>query len=179
MANGNRPLITLIRPGFTVRWQPPRYCGDETQLIFHIKVMSDEDRRRWQHRLSEAQVRAGRESDPDLSEKISLDAMAVYRVAFVGPIENVPGWIVGHEGVEETFTVGDPDKVLKVINSIPGNDGKALESAISNINTLEAGMLKNSNCSSASPSTRKDEPASSAETASDSSASETTETPDE
>jgi hypothetical protein len=147
MTDENRPdVIVAVRPGETIPWQPPRYHGDLSKPIYHIKVMTGRDRRKWQARLSKAEVEASREKNPELAEKISQDAMNEYLLAFVHIVENVPGWAVGME-TEETVTVQTPTALLQWLECIPGNDDKMIDQAIWSISTLEAGSVKNLICS--------------------------------
>jgi hypothetical protein len=59
----------------------------------------------------------------------------------------------GEDG-NKTFTVSQPDKLLKAIYALPSNDGKALDNAIWNVQALIAGTAeKNSNSSPELPVT--------------------------
>jgi hypothetical protein len=150
--------LFFVRPGQTIDWQPPRY--KEMNLsngpVFSIKIMTEGQRRELQEKIQQATMadaeawREGKKSHrvDMLHEEIMTE--------YVTRITNVPGAAFGLDGEDanKIFTVGDPDKLLKTIYAMPSNDGKALDNAIWNIQSLLSGQtIKNSGCSHGSPAT--------------------------
>lgn len=163
--------LFFVRPGQTIDWQPPRYkeLDADGGPVFTIKIMTEGQRRELQEKI-QAATQADMEARRDGKSSNRVEALhEEIMITYVQRITGVPGAAIGVEGADgdKTFTVGDPDKLLKAIYALPSNDGKALDNAIWNIQALTAGAVKNSACSHGSPATTPGGPTTTAKPAKD------------